>query len=102
VAPRRSVKPLPAALRALIWALAFSVAFAVAAFVLKEIGLLGVNNVIDLYAGSGLHRFGILLALLPIWALLAATLAHFAIEAVTARRSRQSAPVPKTSNSTPA
>lgn len=99
VAPRRSDRPVPAALRAAVWAAAFTLGFVLTAVVLKKIGLLGVNTALDLYAGSGLHRFGVLLILLPLWAVLSATLAHFTLEALAARRRRRVAPAPDTPTS---
>jgi len=90
VAPRRTGRPLPVALRALTWAVAFTVGFVVTAVVLRTVGLLGVNTALDLYAGSGLRRFGVLLVMLPLWALLSATMAHLTLEALTARRRRRS------------
>ena len=101
VASRRSAGPLPPALRALIWTVAFAVGFGVTAVVLRGFGLLGVNTVLDLYAGSGLHRFRVLLVLLPLWALLSATLAHFTLEFLAARRRRRATPAPTPSRETP-
>ena len=95
----RSGRPVAAALRALIWAVAFGVSFGVTAFVLRALGLLSVNTAIDLYAGSGLHRFGVLLLMLPLWAVLSATMAHFSLEALARRRSAHS---PTADTSTPA
>jgi hypothetical protein len=97
VAPRRSGGTVPAALRALVWAAAFGVSFVVTAFVLRQIGLLSVNTAIDLYVGSGLHRFGVLLLMLPLWAVLSATLAHFSLEALARRRRPAHAPPAETS-----
>jgi len=88
-ATRRSDRPVRAAIRAVVWAMAFGLGFVVTAFVLRAVGLLGVTTVIDLYAGSGLHRFGVLLVLLPVWALLSATMAHFALENLAHRRPRR-------------
>jgi len=102
VAPRRSGRPVPAALRALVWAVAFGLAFVVTVLGLKEAGVLGVGTAIDLYAGTGVRRFGILLVMLPLWALLSAVLAHFTLEALARRRrprpvSRQSSANPSAS-----
>jgi hypothetical protein len=88
VPPRRSVRPVPTAIRALVWAVAFGVGLVVTAVVLRTIGLLGVNTAIDIYAGSGLRRFAVLLLMLPLWAVLSATIAHFSLEALARRRSR--------------
>ena len=89
VAPRRSGRPVPAALRALVWTVAFAAGFGVTAILLRAAGLLGVNTAIDLYAGTGLRRFGVLLVMLPLWAVLSATMAHFTLEALSARRRRR-------------
>jgi hypothetical protein len=77
---------VPTPIRALVWAVAFGVALAATVFVLKAIGLLDVNTAIDIYAGSGVHRFSVLLVMLPVWALLSATIAHFSLEALARRR----------------
>jgi hypothetical protein len=86
VAPRRSGTPVPPGIRAAVWVAAFWVGLGLAAFILRKMGILDVNRVIDLYAGSGAGRFGILLVLLPMWALLSATIAHFSLEALARRR----------------
>jgi hypothetical protein len=86
VATRRSGRPLPAALRALVWAGSFGVGLLIAAFVLRKVHVLSVNTAIDLYAGSGLRRFGILLVVLPLWAVLSATIAHLSLESLARRR----------------
>jgi hypothetical protein len=88
VARRRAGVTVPTPIRALVWAVAFVVALLVTAFVLRAAGLLGVNTAIDVYAGSGIRRFGILLVLLPLWAVLSATIAHFSLEGLARRRSR--------------
>ena len=69
-----------------MWAGAFGVGLLVTAFILRKMGILDVNRVIDLYAGSGPGRFGVLLLLLPMWALLSATIAHLSLEALAKRR----------------
>src|SRR5581483_8569597 len=95
VAPRRSGAPLPRVIRAAVWAVAFGIGLMVTAFILRKMGILDVNRVIDLYAGSGPGRFGVLLLLLPMWALLSATIAHLSLEALTKRRRpRATAPQP--------
>ena len=86
VAPRRSGTPVPNALRAGVWAVAFFVGLLLSAFILRKMGILDVDRVIDLYAGSGPGRFGILLLLLPMWALLSATIAHLTLETLAKRR----------------
>jgi hypothetical protein len=99
LAPPRSGTPVPTVLRALVWAAAFGFSLLVTAFVLRTVGLLGVNTAIDLYAGSGARRFGILLVLLPLWALLSATIAHFSLEGLAHRQRRQAGTSPMTSRS---
>jgi hypothetical protein len=91
VAPRRTGTPVPTAVRALVWVGAFAVGLVIAAFVLRKLGVLDVNTAIDLYAGSGAGRFGILLLLLPLWAVVSATIAHFSLEALARRRRPRSA-----------
>jgi len=86
VATRRSGRPLPAALRALVWFGAFAVGLLITAVVLRKLHVLSVNTALDVYAGSGLRRFGILLVLLPLWAILSATIAHFSLEGLARRR----------------
>jgi hypothetical protein len=72
---------------------------AVSSFILRKIGILSVNVVIDLYAGTGLGRFGILIVLLPLWAVLSALIAHFSLEGLTKRRdARASSPAPATTS----
>ena len=87
---------LPARIRVPVWAAAFGVGLMITAFVLRKMGILSVNAVIDLYAGTGLGRFGILLILLPMWAALSATIAHLSLEALAKRRSRPARPRPPT------
>jgi hypothetical protein len=93
---------LPAGIRAPVWAAAFGVGLVITAVVLRKMGILDVNAVIDLYAGTGLGRFGILLILLPMWAGLSATIAHLSLEALAKRRHRrpkQPAPRPTATTS---
>jgi hypothetical protein len=92
VAPTRPVPALPSGIRAGVWAAAFGVGLILTAFILRKMGVLDVNAVIDLYAGSGAGRFGILLVLLPMWALLSATMAHLSLEALAKRRRPSPAP----------
>jgi len=99
VAPRRPGRPLPAPIRIAVWSAAFVLGLAVSAIVLRKMGILSVNAVLDLYAGAGLGRFGILLVLLPLWAVMSALIAHFALEGLTRRRhGRASSPPPTTSS----
>ncbi|HYH49205.1 MAG TPA: hypothetical protein VEG38_06630 [Acidimicrobiia bacterium] len=84
--PGQPRTPVPPGIRAAVWFGAFILGLMIAAFVLRKAGLLDVDTVIDLYAGSGPGRFGILLALLPLWAVLSATIAHLSLEALARRR----------------
>ncbi|MGH9010463.1 MAG: hypothetical protein ACRDYF_11560 [Acidimicrobiia bacterium] len=89
VQPRRAGRPvLPTGIRIPVWAAAFGVGLVITIFVLRKVGILSVDAIIDLYAGTGLGRFGILLVLLPMWAALSATIAHFSLEALAKRRNR--------------
>ena len=101
VAPRRAGRPLPSPLRIGVWAGAFVLGLAVSAFILRKVGILSVNSVIDLYAGSGLGRFGILLVLLPLWAVLSALIAHFSLEGLTKRREARASSTPPGPSSSP-
>ena len=92
VAPRRSGTAVGTTMRAGVWFGAFLVGLVVTAFILRKMGVLDVDAVIDLYAGSGAGRFGILMVLLPMWALLSATIAHFSLEALAKRRQPRPAP----------
>jgi hypothetical protein len=73
---------------------AFGAGLLISAFLLKKVGLLSVNTALDLFAGTGPRRFGILVVMLPLWALLSATIAHFSLEAL-ARRRRRPRPTPR-------
>jgi len=100
--PRRAGRPLPAPLRIGVWVAAFVMGLAVSVFVLRKVGVLSVNTIIDLYAGAGLGRFGILLVLLPLWAVLSALIAHFSLEGLAKRRdSRAASPRPPATTSPP-
>ena len=89
MSPRRAGRPmLPSGIRAVVWTAAFGLGLMVTAFVLRKMGILSVNAVIDLYAGTGLGRFGILVILIPMWASLSATIAHFSLEGLAKRRQR--------------
>jgi hypothetical protein len=86
VTPRRSGRPVTAPVRGLIWVAALAASLLVSTYLLKKVGVLGVNTALELFAGTGPRRFGILLVMLPLWALLSATIAHFSLEALTRRR----------------
>ena len=83
---------LPARIRVPVWAAAFGIGLVITAFVLRKMGILSVNAVIDLYSGTGLGRFAILLVLLPMWAALSATMAHLSLEALAKRRRQPEQP----------
>jgi len=102
VSPRRSGRPVPPAVRGLVWAVAFGAGLLISAFLLKKIGLLGVNTALDLFAGTGPGRFGILVVMLPLWALLSATIAHLSIEALARRRRPRPTPRPRSEITTTA
>ena len=93
---------LPAGIRVPVWAAAFAVGLMITAFVLRKAGILNVNSVIDLYAGTGLGRFGILLILIPMWAALSATIAHLSLETLAKRRRRPESPAARPTATTPA
>ena len=95
VAPRRSGRPVPPAVRALVWAGAFGLSLLITAFLLKKVGLLDVNTALDVFAGTGPRRFGILVVMLPLWALLSATIAHFSLETLARRRRPRPTPRPR-------
>jgi hypothetical protein len=100
VAPRRSGRPVPTAVRGLVWVAAFGAGLLITAFLLKKVGLLGVNTAIDLFAGSGPGRFGILVVMLPLWALLSAAIAHFSLETMARRRRPRPTPRPRSDATT--
>ena len=100
VAPRRSGLPVPPAVRGVVWAAAFIAGLLISAFLLKKVGLLGVNTAIDLFAGTGPSRFGILVVMLPLWALLSATIAHLSIETLARRRRPRPTPRPRPETTT--
>jgi hypothetical protein len=90
VPARRAGRPMPpTGIRVLVWAAAFALGLVITAFVLRKVGILSVNTAIDLYAGTGPGRFGILLVLLPLWAVVSATLAHFSLEGLAKRVGRR-------------
>lgn len=72
-------------LRALIWAAALPVGLATAVVVLRRVGLLGVDDVVDLFLGAGPGRFAWVAVLVPLWAALTAILAHVPIETLSRR-----------------
>ena len=84
--PEQPRSPVAPGIRAAVWMGALAIGLVIAAFVLRKAGLLDVNTVIDLYAGSGPGRFAILATLLPLWAVVSATIAHVSLEALARRR----------------
>jgi hypothetical protein len=80
---------VPAAIRAVVWVLALIVGFVVSVTLLRVVGLLDVDSVLDAFAGEGVGRYAVLLVLLPLWAVLAAGAAHLVLEWVAGRRERR-------------
>jgi hypothetical protein len=77
---------VPALVRFLVWLVALPAGLIVAVFFLRAVGALEIDHVIDAYAGTGIGRFSGLFLLVPLWAALSSTAAHFAIEWVAKRR----------------
>ena len=80
---------VPAALRVSVWVLALIVGFLASAALLRVVGLLDVDTVLDTFAGEGVRRYAVLLVLLPLWAVLAAGAAHLVLEWLAGRRERK-------------
>ncbi len=74
------VAPVPGVVRALVWVLFLALGFVVAAALLRVVGILDVDAVLDAFAGEGVRRYGVLLVLLPLWAVLSAGGAHLVLE----------------------
>jgi hypothetical protein len=68
--------------------LALALGFVVSAAVMRAVGLLDVDSVLDAFAGEGVGRYAMLLVFLPLWALLAAGGAHLTLEWLGRRRQR--------------
>jgi hypothetical protein len=58
----------------------------ISVFFLRAVGLLEIDHIIDAYAGTGIGRFSALFLLVPLWAVLTSTAAHFALEWAAKRR----------------
>jgi len=71
---------VPGVVRALVWVIALGLGFVVAAGMLRVVGLFDVDAVLDAFAGEGVKRYGVLLVLLPLWAVLSAGGAHLVLE----------------------
>jgi len=82
----RPERPVSRVIRALVWIVAFPVGFLIVALPLRAVGVLDVNRAIDIFAGASIGRFAVLLLMLPLWAAVSATLAHFSLEALGRRR----------------
>ncbi len=79
----------PAYVRVPVWLLSLALGFLVSAVVLRVVGLLDVDAVLDAFAGEGVGRYSVLLVLLPLWALLSAGVAHLVLEWAGRRRERR-------------
>lgn len=86
--PDRRAGRVPVWMRALVWALALGVGLVVVAAVLRAIGILDVDSVIDAYAGSGIGRYRVVLVFIPLWAALSSLLAHVVLEWAVRRRAK--------------
>jgi hypothetical protein len=80
---------VPAAVRAPVWVLALALGFVVSAALLRAVGLLDVDSVLDAFGGEGVSRYSVLLVLLPLWAVLSAGAAHLVLEWEARRRGRR-------------
>lgn len=80
---------LPVLVRMGVWLVALVVGFAASAALLRVAGLFDVDAVLELFAGSGLGRYQLLVVLLPLWAAFAAGLAHLVLEWGTRRQARK-------------
>jgi hypothetical protein len=69
----------------MIWLIALPVGLVATAVPLRILGVLHIEQLIDIFAGAGAGRFAVLLVLLPVWAAVTATLAHLLIEGLTRR-----------------
>jgi hypothetical protein len=72
--------PVTAWVRAPVWIVALALGFLVSAAVMRVVGLLDVDAVLDAFAGEGVGRYAMLLVFLPLWALLSAGAAHLTLE----------------------
>lgn len=77
---------VPRGLRAVIWVVAIPAGLIPVLVVGRLFGVLTVDRAIDLLIGVGFGRFVVPLLVLPVWAALSATLAHFGIEGVARSR----------------
>ncbi len=84
--PTRRSRRTPVWMRVVVWAAALGVGLAVTALVLRAVGILDVDAVINAYAERGFRRYTTLLILVPLWAAASATLAHVSLEWVAKRR----------------
>jgi hypothetical protein len=80
---------VPAALRALVWVLSLALGFVVSATLLRAVGVLDIDTLLDAFSGEGVGRYGVLLVLLPLWAVLSAGAAHLVLEWAGRRRERR-------------
>lgn len=84
--------PVPAVVRVLVWVLSLALGFAVSAALLRVVGLLDIDAVLDAFSGEGVGRYSVLLVLLPLWAVLSAGAAHLVLEWAGRRRERRGRP----------
>lgn len=83
VAPRRGISR---AARVVVWTIAVPVGLVPVLLVGRAVGLLTVDRAIDVFVGVGVGRFLVPLLVLPVWAAVAATLAHVTIEWLERRK----------------
>lgn len=78
---RRDSLPVPAPLRALVWVLAVGLSGVVVFWTARQVRWLSGDRLIDMMTGHGFGRYSRVLAVVPVWALLAAVLATVGVEA---------------------
>jgi hypothetical protein len=68
-----------------VWVVALPLGLVATVVPLGALGMLHIDQAIDIFAGAGPRRFAILLVVLPLWAAVSATLAHLVLEGLTRR-----------------
>ncbi len=86
--PVATTASVPRFARVLVWMVALPAGFVPVVVVGRLTGLFEVDSAIDVFVGVGPGRFVPLLLMLPTWAALTATIAHFGIEGLGRFRSR--------------